>query len=128
MEVSTTPAPAGLEADSAPHDDAGVWRRVLIAGGAVLALASLGVGAYLFALSRGNDIEQARALGVRVGLEHGAADGRRAGYRKGLRMGQKAGFGESYADAYRKAYREQFELTNLKPPSQIIVPAPGAER
>jgi hypothetical protein len=99
------------------------WRRALIGGAAALACVALGVGAYLFAASRGSKLDDARALGVKVGLGQGAAAGRDEGYRRGYSAGFDASFGPAYKNAYKEAYLRQFELTDLKPPARA--PNPG---
>jgi hypothetical protein len=98
-------------------------RRLLLGVVGGLLVVVLGVGAYLFGRSSGEDLDQARATGAAVGDRQGAASGRRAGYRHGFRSGLEATFEAAYVQAFRRAYQAEFENADLKPPDRIAVPA-----
>jgi hypothetical protein len=87
-----------------------VKRALIIVPVIVVLCAAAALGGYSAGLSRGSDLEAARAEGTTDGEREGSASGSREGYRRGFRAGRRAG--------YRKAYDEGLEAA----------PEPAVER
>lgn len=87
----------------------------LIAGVLVVALA-LGVGAFVYGKSTGEDLDAARAAGTEAGQRQGSAKGAAEGYAAGFKKGREVGFKRTYPKAYRKSYIKAFEEAGLEAP------------
>lgn len=95
--------------------------------GGVLAVAlAIGVGAFFFGKSTGEDLEAARAAGAKAGHSKGAARGAAEGYAAGFKQGRATGFKRTYPQAYRASYAEAFEEAGLEAPKarEIKVSSP----
>jgi hypothetical protein len=113
---------SGDEAASSP----GLWAEVKghprVVAAVLLAIAALGVGAYLVGRSTGADLNAAREAGATAGKRHGTAVGRTQGYAEGFKEGHDKAFEKAFADTFRKAYRQAFKDAGLPPPRQVPVP------
>jgi hypothetical protein len=98
---------------------------MLVIAGCGVAILGLGVASYLWALSRGHDLDHAEAVGVRLGLEQGMEQGRSAGRTQGFAAGFDQGFPLGYADGYEAGFLNQFRLADLEPPERVAVPDEG---
>lgn len=97
----------------------------LIAGVLLVALA-IGVGAFVYGKSTGEDLDAARAAGTAAGQRQGAAKGAAEGYAAGFKKGRRAGFKRTYPRAYRASYADAFEEAGLEAPKarEIKVSSP----
>ena len=76
-------------------------KRALIFAFAVFVLCAGGaLGGYWAGVSRGADLEAARARGTAQGERAGSARGTREGYRRGIRGGRRKGYREAYEEGH----------------------------
>jgi len=85
-------------------------KRALIFAFAVFVLCAGGaLGGYWAGVSRGADLEAARARGTAQGERAGSARGTREGYRRGIRGGRRKGYREAYEEGLESAPQPAIE-------------------
>jgi flagellar biosynthesis/type III secretory pathway protein FliH len=109
-------------ASTSPHSIEVRLSTIGMVAGVSLAALAIGIGAFAYGRSTGEDLQAARASGMEAGQRKGTAKGAAEGYAAGFKKGREAGFRRTYSKAYRESYAEAFEEAGLDAPAAKDIP------
>lgn len=103
-------------------------RTLVLVGATLIAAAVLGVGAFFYGKSTGEDLDAAREAGTQAGRAEGAREGSARGYAAGFKKGREKGYDEAYGPAFTKSYKEAYVKAGLDAPADKDIPLPDSSK